>query len=204
MSVRFAPGGATFASLASNGGGRLSRASDGGMVAAFSHYKAGGSLAFSPDGQWLASGGERYIGGDIIDSASQVTVWRATDATLVRSFNFSSLGGRRWRSRPTANRWRSRPVRSSTSCTSATAPTRWRSRAIRTDDADRVHAGRRDRGRQRLRSAHHLERLERRANRSNRVPQRDGRGPRGHAGWRARRQRHQQHLGAEPERASAL
>jgi WD40 repeat protein len=63
------------------------------MIATFSHYKTGGPLAFSPDGQWLASGGERYVGGDIIDSASQVTVWRATDATVVRSFNFSSLGG---------------------------------------------------------------------------------------------------------------
>jgi WD40 repeat protein len=93
MSVRFAPGGATFASMASNGGGRLARASDGGMIATFSHYKTGGPLAFSPDGQYLASGGERYIGGDIIDSASQVVIWRATDATLVRTFNFSGLGG---------------------------------------------------------------------------------------------------------------
>jgi WD40 repeat protein len=93
-SVRFAPGGATFASIATDGGGRLSLAADGSPIATFGHYKNGNTVAFSPDGQWLASGGEGHVGGGgIIDSASQVSIWHAADAQFVRSLNYSSLGG---------------------------------------------------------------------------------------------------------------
>jgi WD40 repeat protein len=95
--LAMSPDGGANAAISAKGDGNLLRASDGGPIATFGHTASASSVAFSPDGKWMATSGARWepvsVPGpgqqNIQTPVAEVKIWDAGDAHPVTTLDLA-------------------------------------------------------------------------------------------------------------------